>query len=274
MESTPWRPTSSPPDADHLHVRGEHGAPPPHPAVGRGPPPRAWRARAGRLRRPPERRTTSTCVESTHPPSQGGSHGTDHLHVRGEHPCPLLHHQLRFGPPPRAWRALTRGALASVQTRTTSTCVESTARGRRSGPADSDHLHVRGEHDWPDRDTMIAGGPPPRAWRALLRGGTRFLPLRTTSTCVESTAPGPALARREADHLHVRGEHGGAAHTLAECDGPPPRAWRAPLPEPDRQGHDLSRGGPPPRAWRALVHHARELVFERTTSTCVESTTR
>src|SRR5690606_27806989 len=73
---------------------------------------------------------------------------------------------------------------------------------------------------------------------------------RTTSTCVESTRRPGDVRERQADHLHVRGEHtvSGIAFSAA--------------------------GGPPPRAWRAHVRLLGVPLRDRTTSTCVESTRR
>src|SRR5690606_4494572 len=116
---------------DHLHVRGEHRNEVPPRCDLRGPPPRAWRARAPREFGDWRGRTTSTCVESTSTGKSDGNNAPDHLHVRGEHA--ECDDRLRFdlGPPPRAWRARTRSRRRSGFRRTTSTCVESTLRDLR-----------------------------------------------------------------------------------------------------------------------------------------------
>ena len=235
---------------DHLHVRGEHAV-----NVGAqlhrvGPPPRAWRAPSAPAPNPLDKRTTSTCVESTHSAAQSAALGSDHLHVRGEH----VYHQARVlvldGPPPRAWRALTVHLDRLSRERTTSTCVESTETEPAAPVRPADHLHVRGEHN--EYRTILGRrtGPPPRAWRARARRGARGRGRRTTSTCVESTCTNTLRVAAPADHLHVRGEHADVIEKLRVEDGPPPRAWRAPTP-------------------RGAVPGGR-----RTTSTCVESTLR
>ena len=61
-------------------------------------------------------------------------------------------------------------------------------------------------------------------------------------------ASGTTASATVTDHLHVRGEHPGS-------ETPP-----------------LAGAGPPPRAWRALRDRAGETGGDRTTSTCVEST--
>src|SRR5690606_6902724 len=94
------------------------------------------------------------------------------------------------------------------------------------------------------------GGPPPRAWRALAPAAESVADLRTTSTCVESTTTPSGWWPMWTDHLHVRGEH--------VLIGALPR----------------HSGGPPPRAWRARGRPAAGGRGRRTTSTCVESTSR
>ena len=71
--------------SDHLHVRGEHEVMSEHEIVERGPPPRAWRALGLDPQHGCQRRTTSTCVESTRLSCVPATGRTDHLHVRGEH---------------------------------------------------------------------------------------------------------------------------------------------------------------------------------------------
>ena len=152
-------------------------------------------------------------------------------------------------------------------------------------------------------------GPPPRAWRAPALPGGESWSARTTSTCVESTCPGPRAARSTPDHLHVRGEHFYVKTWRNNDGGPPPRAWRAPEPHEqeraiarttstcvestagvapesrNRPDHLHVRGehqglpphapgfhGPPPRAWRARSSTLSSTAAIRTTSTCVEST--
>ena len=215
---------------------------------------------------------------------------TDHLHVRGEHALRGCRRTAPPGPPPRAWRARGGQGRCRVEHRTTSTCVESTGRARPVSSGTSDHLHVRGEH---------AGG------RACAGDPAE----RTTSTCVESTPGRRGAPRGLADHLHVRGEHVVLAARRQARDGPPPRAWRALLPNlesgirgrttstcvestattqmtaPCGSDHLHVRGehvtrtpsasnnvGPPPRAWRARGAGAPGRAGARTTSTCVEST--
>src|SRR5690606_12378969 len=86
VESTPPPQQQLSPATDHLHVRGEHVVRPVTLSRCVGPPPRAWRARAGGLRLGGAGRTTSTCVESTRVRSTTPNPLPDHLHVRGEHP--------------------------------------------------------------------------------------------------------------------------------------------------------------------------------------------
>ncbi len=87
-------------------------------------------------------------------------------------------------------------------------------------------------------------------WRAPGGDVVRDQRRRITSTCVESTKPLRGAPRSLADHLHVRGEHGGGHHSA------------------------LHPRGSPPRAWRALAARARGCGRVRITSTCVESTRR
>ena len=150
--------------------------------------------------------------------------------------------------PPRAWRARLQADRGVARGRTTSTCVESTEAvyGRLLRPPD--HLHVRGEHSAGAANPRQRVGPPPRAWRALRLLRQPSAPVRTTSTCVESTSQLHQPLGQLPDHLHVRGEHRWA-HMLGF------------------RGH-----GPPPRAWRARHHLVVVGVPQRTTSTCVEST--
>ena len=111
------------------------------------------------------------------------------------------------GPPPRAWRALFDGSDLELAGRTTSTCVESTGEAVSRSCIFPDHLHVRGEHGSAQHGYHSDSGPPPRAWRAPRGDGPASRPFRTTSTCVESTRAGHPAWIRDADHLHVRGEH-------------------------------------------------------------------
>src|SRR5690606_14884831 len=174
-------------------------------------------------------RITSTCVESTRCTAPRWAGMSDHLHVRGEHGHPHWVFDPVRGPPPRAWRAHARTPTGRRSSRTTSTCVESTRRAAVPGHPGADHLHVRGGHAPVPRHVGDHHGPPPRAWRALAVLLCRGTPARTTSTCVESTINSCPLCGTPTDHLHVRGEHDASEVVLPSREGPPPRAWRAPV---------------------------------------------
>ncbi len=229
VESTRTSRRTSSSASDHLHVRGEHPMTAGSDRCSPGSPPRAWRARPRPQRRSPHDRITSTCVESTDPRGPASRARPDHLHVRGEHRYSSNSRISAAGSPPRAWRALVSWCARHAIPRITSTCVESTARRRSSRGSRTDHLHVRGEHQYSPATAVRAIGSPPRAWRAHLALTPHPCHLRITSTCVESTSSAHSTHCPPADHLHVRGEHTAYANHHCRSVGSPPRAWRAPF---------------------------------------------
>src|SRR5690606_2727884 len=99
---------------------------------------------------------------------------------------------------------------------------------------DSVHPHVRGDNATSRRETLTAGGSPPRAWGQRRGQGRRREGSRFTPTCVGTTRPGPSPRGALAVHPHVRGDNGGRANEDVGTAGSPPRAWgqhEAPDPE-------------------------------------------
>ncbi len=169
------------------------------------------------------------------------------LHMRGEQTRPAGRASWRLGAPPRAWRADYGSTGSRGAGRSTSTCVETSWRGRQLRSWTAEHLHVRGDQsaacDWPPP----TNGAPPRAWRPARRGAGSRARSRSTSTCVETSSSRAPSRPTITEHLHVRGD---------QVD--PQIGW-------------CLTYGAPPRAWRAGNRSRVRCKFRRSTSTCVES---
>ena len=112
------------------------------------------------------------------------------------------------------------------RTVTLSTCVENTAFPYFSFTAPKDHLHIRGEYDKSQIQSLSSQGSPPHTWR-ILRFNAYFLYFyRITSTYVENTCSILIHFSVFWDHLHIRGEY--LLQHLLEVPnlGSPPHTWR------------------------------------------------
>mgnify|MGYP007019849928 FL=1 len=194
-------------DADHPHVRGEHGHHMTTTSYGSGPSPRAWGARRPRRSTRTHPRTIPTCVGSTAGRSRRRWGRADHPHVRGEHLVWSWSTSRRNGPSPRAWGARDHRRRHQRRRRTIPTCVGSTSAAASATSPHSDHPHVRGEHSTSPGWRTRRGGPSPRAWGAPRLEAQRVARRRTIPTCVGSTNRLFESGTQSGDHPHVRGEH-------------------------------------------------------------------
>ena len=114
----------------HPHVRGDNGSAGSAAGVPLGPPPRAWgqpdRGDLG-LRRGG---STPTCVGTTAAGWPACDGVQVHPHVRGDNCGATGRSRLSAGPPPRAWGQQPRDGLPAMASRSTPTCVGTTAAPR------------------------------------------------------------------------------------------------------------------------------------------------
>ncbi len=108
---------------------------------------------------------------------------------------------------------------------------------------------MRGDNLTGNRQIDRAEGPPPRAWGQLVNRLSFGLAHRSTPTCVGTTSPGPTAIRRCEVHPHVRGDN-----KILPCLNRFPQ-------------------GPPPRAWGQRLPPYAKLLQDRSTPTCVGTTT-
>ena len=122
---TVW--TSSSPNWDHLHTRGEYTMPFSMLQFKVGSPPHTWRIHSLNVESGRYAGITSTHVENTLLCQHLKWVGQDHLHTRGEYSLILVNVLLIVGSPPHTWRIQRLKEQYEDETRITSTHVENTA---------------------------------------------------------------------------------------------------------------------------------------------------
>ena len=234
----------------HPHVRGDDATVQTKTSTLNGPRPRAW----GRARdtddHADEERSTPTCVGTTPRGAHVAPGRPVHPHVRGDEATTAESTSERNGPPPRAWGRHDRGAQRPLRPRSTPTCVGTTSAPRSASSVRSVHPHVRGDDWWMRSMSGTISGPPPRAWGRRHHVNRRHIRLRSTPTCVGTTASLVRYSPVRAVHPHVRGDD--------------PNSWYS----------ARTASGPPPRAWGRRVHRHVASPVARSTPTCVGTTRR
>ena len=148
-----------------------------------------------------------------------------HPHVRGDVDNPHAVPRPGRGPPPRAWGRPIRSSGRASTIRSTPTCVGTSGRRHRPSVGNQVHPHVRGDVRFGHRHQLIRGGPPPRAWGRHSTGVGDVKSLRSTPTCVGTSATRCGHRWRARVHPHVRGDVSFGRRGRRYVSGPPPRAW-------------------------------------------------
>ena len=100
----------------------------------------------------------------------------------------------------------------------------------------NNHIHIRGENNTDDDDSMIKAGSPPHTWRKHPAIIFEIYAIRITSTYVEKTTVQISKEINPQDHLHIRGENRQPVATYETKWGSPLHTWRKHLIE-HRFGH-------------------------------------
>ncbi len=209
----------------HPHVRGDNPSMRSSASLRSGPPPRAWGQLGRVVRRTWHWRSTPTCVGTTRRLCPHAPTGTVHPHVRGDNAPPETPTNLGAGPPPRAWGQRVGPHRRRRVERSTPTCVGTTPLLGLRRLVRQVHPHVRGDNTWITTRYILPSGPPPRAWGQLDEEDVLGELLRSTPTCVGTTAERSARRAAASVHPHVRGDNATAAASSVFPAGPPPRAW-------------------------------------------------
>ena len=159
--------------AAHPRMRGDHHGAPGAVDECPGPPPHARGSPGSQRRREAGLRPTPACAGITVSPSSGGSAGSAHPRMRGDHVRADADSTRLQGPPPHA-----RGSPGPVRGVTgsqgpTPACAgitEVAAAHPASHPA---HPRMRGDHERRRAPTGVDHGPPPHARGSPPEGGDR-----------------------------------------------------------------------------------------------------
>ncbi len=136
---------------------------------------------------------------------------------------------LFFGPPPHAWGHHEALVLVYLLThRSTPTCV-GTSRVRPSpARAFEVHPHMRGDILMLAISPVTGHGPPPHAWGHLRGMDSERVGIRSTPTCVGTSARSAGISADAPVHPHMRGDIAEWAAGHLKDSGPPPHAWGHP----------------------------------------------
>ena len=173
--------------SDHPHVRGEHGQISVPQAAYNGSSPRAWGTLGDGVESVDAARIIPTCVGNTVDILPGGTIGTDHPHVRGEHLGRVSAGMASTGSSPRAWGTRILKSFMKLCFWIIPTCVGNTEACSCLSGACSDHPHVRGEHPISMKPKPHPAGSSPRAWGTLSGKEVGRMRRRIIPTCVGNT---------------------------------------------------------------------------------------
>ena len=241
-----------------------------------GPPPHAWGQHQHVDIERGSPRSTPTCVGTTGVGASDNGVGSVHPHMRGDN--------------------ATHDLFDNGNDRSTPTCVGTTAaRIQALGPP-AVHPHMRGDNTRSGTRLDGVHGPPPHAWGQQQLDDGQATYVRSTPTCVGTTAATKGSQNCTTVHPHMRGDNFSSPTCIADFIGPPPHAWgqrkcqqhkhcrarstptcvgttrsrtynvpSSPV-HPHMRGDNASAAarfssvdGPPPHAWGQ--HRLREMIF-------------
>ena len=148
--------------------------------------------------------------------------------MHGEHASGDVMFDPADGPSPHARGTLPGMTAGEARARTIPACTGNTHVACHSLPSTPDHPRMHGEHASRTSARMRAVGPSPHA-RGTPRTRARWRPTpRTIPACTGNTAAASCLARINADHPRMHGEHLHRSHVQRGENGPSPHARGTP----------------------------------------------
>ena len=131
------------------------------------------------------------------------------------------------GSSPHTWRIHFFTSINVSRIRIISTYVEITYNNGSLDHFSKDHLHIRGDHQFQNLDSLLTIGSSPHTWRSLRTVFHAALVIGIISTYVEITDLSNCILDRCKDHLHIRGDHSGKSPSLTIHLGSSPHTWRS-----------------------------------------------
>src|SRR5712691_11737263 len=108
--------------------------------------------------------------------------------MRGEHISSRRSDLMVHGSSPHAWGTRRRHRGRECGRRFIPTCVGNTTLSREAIKKIPVHPHMRGEHKFETRLTLVKAGSSPHAWGTLILGIGAALVVRFIPTCVGNTS--------------------------------------------------------------------------------------